>query len=129
LAALNVNLSDDLAAFVDEQVHNGRHQNASEVVGEALRRYASDLAAKTERIDSIRGAIREGREAISRDDFSQIARKADEKALLSRLIRPRAKPKPYYTLEELLEGSDYSEPQTPEDREWVDSPAVGREII
>ncbi len=38
-------------------------------------------------------------------------------------------PKPHYTLEELLEGSDYSEPQPPEEREWVDAPAVGRELI
>jgi len=32
-----------------------------------------------------------------------------------------------YTLDELLAESDYSQPLPPEEREWVDAPAVGRE--
>lgn len=39
------------------------------------------------------------------------------------------KPCPRYTLAELLAASDYSQPQLPEDREWIDAPAVGRELI
>ena len=39
-----------------------------------------------------------------------------------------ASPKPRYTLTELLAASDYSEPSTPEDREWLDAPPVGKEI-
>lgn len=39
-----------------------------------------------------------------------------------------ASPCPRYTLAELLAASDYSAPLTPEEREWVDAPAVGREI-
>ncbi len=38
-------------------------------------------------------------------------------------------PKPHYTLEELLEGSDYSQPRSAEEQEWLDSPAVGRELL
>lgn len=38
-------------------------------------------------------------------------------------------PRPRYTLAELLAASDYSQPQPPEEREWVDAPAVGREPI
>lgn len=38
-------------------------------------------------------------------------------------------PRPHYTLAELLAASDYSKPQPPEEREWVDAPAVGRELI
>jgi antitoxin ChpS len=38
-------------------------------------------------------------------------------------------PRPRYTLAELLAASDYSEPQPPEEREWVDAPAAGRELI
>jgi antitoxin ChpS len=38
-------------------------------------------------------------------------------------------PRPRYTLAELLEASDYSQPQPPDEREWVDAPAVGRELI
>jgi len=39
------------------------------------------------------------------------------------------KPRPHYTLAELLEASDYSQPQSAEEREWVDAPAVGRELL
>lgn len=38
-------------------------------------------------------------------------------------------PRPHYTLEELLAVSDYSEPQPPEEREWVDAPPTGREPL
>ena len=38
-------------------------------------------------------------------------------------------PRPSYTLAELLAVSDYSQPQTADDREWVDAPAVGGELL
>ena len=38
-------------------------------------------------------------------------------------------PRPRYTLAELLAASDYSQPQTTEEREWVDAPAVGGELL
>ena len=38
-------------------------------------------------------------------------------------------PRPRYTFAELLAASDYAQPQPPEEREWVDAPAVGRELI
>ena len=43
------------------------------------------------------------------------------------ILKPQNRPK--YTLEELLAKSDYSAPMPAEDREWVDSPPVGRELI
>lgn len=39
------------------------------------------------------------------------------------------KPKLRYTLTELLDASDYSQTQPSEEREWVDAPAVGGELI
>ena len=39
------------------------------------------------------------------------------------------KPRPRYTLAELLAASDYSQPQPAEEREWGDLPAVGGELI
>jgi antitoxin ChpS len=39
------------------------------------------------------------------------------------------KPRPRYTMADLLAASDYSQPQPPEEREWVDAPAVGREPL
>jgi antitoxin ChpS len=43
------------------------------------------------------------------------------------VVEPRLRPR--YTVAELLAESDYSEPQTAEEREWVDAPAVGRELL
>ncbi len=43
------------------------------------------------------------------------------------VIHPKVKPR--YTLAELLAASDYSEPQPSEEREWVDAPSVGGELI
>jgi len=40
-----------------------------------------------------------------------------------------AQPRRRYTLAELLAASDYSQPQPPEEREWVDAPPVGREEL
>ena len=43
------------------------------------------------------------------------------------VIEPKARPR--YTMAELLAASDYSQPQPAEEREWVDAPAVGGELI
>jgi antitoxin ChpS len=42
-------------------------------------------------------------------------------------IEPR--PRPRYTLADLLAASDYVEPQPAEEREWVDAPALGRAVM
>ena len=43
------------------------------------------------------------------------------------VMQPR--PKPRYTLDELLAASDYSQPRTPEEQEWLDAPPVGCELL
>ena len=43
------------------------------------------------------------------------------------IVEPQ--PRPHYTLAELLAASDYSQPQPPEERQWVDGPRAGRELI
>jgi len=43
------------------------------------------------------------------------------------VVDPR--PRPRYTLAELLAASDYSRPQPAEEREWVDASAVGGELL
>ena len=40
-----------------------------------------------------------------------------------------AAPRPRYTMAELLSASDYSEAPLTEDREWLDAPAVGKELL
>ena len=43
------------------------------------------------------------------------------------IVEPQQRPR--YTLEDLLSASDYSQSQPPEEREWVEAPAVGRELL
>ena len=38
-------------------------------------------------------------------------------------------PRPRYTLAELLAGSDFAEPRSAEDQEWIDAAPVGRELL
>jgi antitoxin ChpS len=45
------------------------------------------------------------------------------------IVELERKPRPRYTLEELLDASDYSQPQPSEEREWVDAGAVGGELL
>lgn len=40
-----------------------------------------------------------------------------------------ASPRPRYSLAELLAVSDYLEQPSPEDLEWLDAPAVGKELL
>jgi antitoxin ParD1/3/4 len=87
MSARNVNLTEHLSVFVDNQVQNGRHQNASEVVREALRRYEDDIVAERERLYTLRTIIREGREAIARGEFTTIATTEDAELLLAQLTR------------------------------------------
>jgi antitoxin ChpS len=39
------------------------------------------------------------------------------------------KSRPHYTLAELLAASDYSQPPSAQEREWIDAPARGGELI
>lgn len=41
----------------------------------------------------------------------------------------KPRPRPHYTLAELLANSDYSQPLSDADRAWIDAKPVGREIL
>jgi antitoxin ChpS len=43
------------------------------------------------------------------------------------VIKPQTRKR--YTLDELLENSDYSQPLSQEEREWIDAPPVGNEPL
>jgi antitoxin ChpS len=43
------------------------------------------------------------------------------------VVEPQSRPR--YTLAELLAASDYSESQSEDEREWVEAPAIGRELL
>jgi antitoxin ParD1/3/4 len=81
MAGRNFSLTPRLSLFVDRQVGTGRHQNASEVVREALRRYEAVLVEEKAPIIAIRAAIREGREEIARGDYTLVESANDEAQL------------------------------------------------
>ena len=41
----------------------------------------------------------------------------------------KAATRPRYTMEELLAASDYTHAHVDDDREWLDTPPIGRELI
>jgi antitoxin ParD1/3/4 len=85
VTARNVSLADRLDTFVEQQVLTGRHQGASEVVREALRRYDADLTAEAACIEMIRGIAHAGRDAIARGDFTVIDGDEVRQALFRRI--------------------------------------------
>lgn len=81
----NFSLTDRLSVFVDNQVRHGRHQNASEVVREALRRYEDDIAAETAALAVIEQIVERGRGEMARGEFAHIGSPEDAKALMDRV--------------------------------------------
>lgn len=50
-------------------------------------------------------------------------------SVVSNRLIVESQPRLRYTLAELLAASDYSIPQQTREREWVDAPSIGREIV
>ena len=85
MSGRNVSLTPHLSAFVDQQVDSGRHQNASEVVREALRRYEDDLEAERAGLLALRTVAERGIAALERGDYRLINGADDTSALLADL--------------------------------------------
>jgi antitoxin ParD1/3/4 len=73
MAARNFNLTSRLSSFINRQVEAGRHQNASEVVREALRRYETELEEEEARIAALRAVAAAGQAAIERGEFTLVS--------------------------------------------------------
>ncbi len=87
MAGRNFSLTSKLSSFVDRQVESGRHQNASEVVREALRRYEDDVERDTAERAALLAIADRGIEAIEAGDFTLIEGEDGARALLDRLSR------------------------------------------
>jgi putative addiction module CopG family antidote len=61
MSGRNFSLTERLSEFINQQVEDGRHQNASEVVREALRRYQDDLEAERTSLAAIETIANRGR--------------------------------------------------------------------
>lgn len=90
MSGRNISLTDRLARFIETQVVTGRHQSASEVVREALRRYEDDIEAERAGVAAIRAAAEEGMAAIARGDFVTVRGEEGSRDLLDRLNREAA---------------------------------------
>jgi antitoxin ParD1/3/4 len=77
-------LTEHLSKFIDLQVEGGRHQNASEVVREALRRYEEDVRVEQANLAVIEKVAQEGIAAIERGEYISISSPEDRRALLER---------------------------------------------
>src|SRR6266852_1887935 len=87
MSGRNISLTDRLASFIDTQVENGRHQNASEVVREALRRYEDEIETELASVAAIHAAAEEGLAAIARGEFIVFEGEQGSRDLLDRLNR------------------------------------------
>lgn len=85
MSGRNFSLTERLSGFVDAQVQSGRHQNASEVVREALRRYEDDILAEQAALAAIEKVAEEGIAAIENGDFTVVSGRDGSRALLDRL--------------------------------------------
>lgn len=90
MSGRNFSLTEPLSDFIDRQVQAGRHQNASEVVREALRRYQDDLEAERASLAAIAAIAERGADAIARGNFRLVSGEADRRALLDDLNRRAA---------------------------------------
>ncbi|WP_395022840.1 type II toxin-antitoxin system ParD family antitoxin [Dongia sp.] len=89
MAGRNFSLTPRLSDFIDDQVAEGRHQNASEVVREALRRYEEDLLIQRANIAVIEKVAARGSAAIARGDFAHV-RGPEEAGKLMQRFNARA---------------------------------------
>jgi antitoxin ParD1/3/4 len=85
MSGRNFSLTDHLSDFIDSQVQHGRHQNASEVVREALRRYADDVAAENAALAVIEQIVERGRAEMARGAFTHVGSPEDAQALKARV--------------------------------------------
>jgi antitoxin ParD1/3/4 len=87
MAGRNFSLTPYLSDFIDGLVASGRHQNASEVVREALRRYEDDMRAHKASLALVEKVARRGLSEMARGEYTTIAGPDDERRLLERLAK------------------------------------------
>jgi antitoxin ParD1/3/4 len=90
MSGRNFSLTERLSEFINQQVEDGRHQNASEVVREALRRYQDDLEAERVSLAAIETIAKRGIAAIGRGEFRLVSGDEGRRSLLDDLNRRAA---------------------------------------
>ena len=98
MSGRNFSLTERLSDLIDDQVAAGRHQSASEVVREALRRYEDDIRAERADLKVIERVAATGLAEIARGEYTTVSGSEDERRLLERVNkrpprRPVSKPR------------------------------------
>ena len=68
----NINLTARHSAFVDRVVKNGRYQNASEAVRDALRVLEQYQREQAYRLRLLRDQLHDGTDALARGDYVEV---------------------------------------------------------
>lgn len=68
MATLNISLTPELAALIDEKVSSGMYHSASEVVREGLRLLKEQDEIRRLRLEELRREIRKGTESLERGE-------------------------------------------------------------
>lgn len=71
MPTMNVSLSAELAAFVEDEVASGEYGTASEVVRDGLRRLLRNKAVREEKAAILRREVRRGLDQARAGRFSQ----------------------------------------------------------
>ena len=83
MSGRNVSLTPRLNRFVDGQVESGRHQNASEVIREALRRYEEEIDAERQLLDVLGSMIDRSDANIAAGWFAEASTDEELEALVA----------------------------------------------
>ncbi len=67
----NINLTDHLDRFIDDEVGSGRYGNASEVVREGLRLMERRKEEERAKLKWLRGAVKQGLDEIDRGEGTE----------------------------------------------------------
>lgn len=68
---MNVSLTPQLQAFVEQKVATGRYQTASEVIREALRLLEEHDRLREMRLEEVRRALAVGSEQLARGEYTE----------------------------------------------------------
>lgn len=85
----NVNLTAEQDAFIEEAVKDGKYQNASEAMRDAVRGLQRRWRLDEVRLEALRGQLQAGADALDRGAFTEVA-DADLDAFLDELSAPPA---------------------------------------
>lgn len=125
-----------LRKLVEEARRTSKEKDRLRAAQEAAYRFMSAMAGNEPGFEEAARALFVGnREGFAKHveawpmDVGNHARKLADHAFEFSWAYPGPKPKLRYTLDELLAKPDDSQPMSPEDRERIDAPPVGRESI